>query len=960
MVTLHDGVPVVKVIDFGVAKATAQKLTEKTLFTAFGQMVGTPAYMSPEQAEMSGLDIDTRSDVYSLGVLLYELLTGTTPLESKRLREAGFSVMQQMIREEEPPRPSTRLSSLGDSATMIAGNRGLDPKQLAHQLAGDLDWVVMKALEKDRNRRYATPGNFAEDIERYLHKEAILARPPSTVYKLKKFAQRNRAAVLTISLVALALIGGTAVATWQAVRASRALTAETNQRQAAENARTETAIALKRLKDEEGQTRAALAAQRRTAYLSDISLAAYEWAGNRPLRSAQLLEGCPADLRGWEWYYLWRMAHSAEQEYGDVRPGTSIGGFTADGKHFLAADQSGLKLREFATGRIVRQFIGHKHTWITALALSLDAKLVASSANESVTFGNNKKKCEVIVWEAATGRSLRTFGDDLNGVMDVEFSPNGQHLAILAGDNTVRLFLADGSKELHCWNLPANPAGSSVNALFGGRKGLAFSPDAKQLAASANGTVVWNVATKAELRTWKGEFNPRFSSDGKFVTTLRGANELVVHAADTGAEQSAQHIDIPFIAALAIAPDGKHIAIGGMDGMVRIWDVGTKTIGQVIRGQQGQVVGLAYTPDSTRLMTCVRDFVGESFGDLIGRSPTPPSIRVWDMARGQDYRMLAPGNRAFAVHPRRPEVAVAKGKEVEFYDPDSGAILRSFTAAPETITRLAYSPDGATLAIAWKVPPVLGEELSPGARKILVKEAYRIQLFDPATGRPKANPHGQDTSIGDLHFSPDGALLVATGWGKVLTLLDAATGKQVAALDGAEGGETKLAIGPNGMLVRATTGSTNYSDINGVKSQTQTDGIIEVWDLPSRKRLRTIDLAKGYCHAVALTPDGRLLAAGVGDNLYLVHLDTGEQKILPGATYSVSFSSDGQRLVTVSPFGVKLWDPLSGRDILTLGSLANLGNTGRAQFAGWPAGCIFVSGVDGLRVFDGQPVRPPN
>jgi WD40 repeat protein/serine/threonine protein kinase len=210
LVTLHDGRPVPKVIDFGVAKATSQQLTQKTLFTAYGQMVGTPAYMSPEQAEMSGLDIDTRSDIYSLGVLLYELLTGTTPLESKRLRQAGYAEMQRMIREEEPPRPSTRLTSLGGEATVLAGNRGTDVKRLAQLLRGDLDWIVMKALEKDRNRRYETPGAFAADVERFLHNEAILARPPSALYRLRKFAHRNRAAVLTAALVALLLLLGIA------------------------------------------------------------------------------------------------------------------------------------------------------------------------------------------------------------------------------------------------------------------------------------------------------------------------------------------------------------------------------------------------------------------------------------------------------------------------------------------------------------------------------------------------------------------------------------------------------------------------------------------------------------------------------------------------------------------------------------------------------------------------------
>src|SRR5262249_22208796 len=160
--------------------------------------------------EMNGLDIDTRSDVYALGVLLYELLTGTTPLEGKRLSQVGYAELQRLIREEETPRPSTRLSSLRHSATVLAGNRGLDVNRLAQLLAGDLDWVVMKALEKDRNRRYDTPGNFAADIERYLRREAILARPPSTVYKVRKFVQRHRAAVLTGFAMAAALLIGVA------------------------------------------------------------------------------------------------------------------------------------------------------------------------------------------------------------------------------------------------------------------------------------------------------------------------------------------------------------------------------------------------------------------------------------------------------------------------------------------------------------------------------------------------------------------------------------------------------------------------------------------------------------------------------------------------------------------------------------------------------------------------------
>jgi tetratricopeptide (TPR) repeat protein len=214
-------------------------------------MIGTPEYMSPEQAQRSGPDIDTRSDVYALGVLLYELLTGTTPLEDKRLREAGYAELQRLICEEEAPRPSTRLSALGDSATVLARKRGLDVRRLAQLLAGELDWVVMKALEKDRNRRYDTPGSFAEDVERYLRREAILARPPSLAYKLRKFTQRNWVAVLAVAAVAAALLAGTAVAAWQAICAMRA-----------EAAAVAAADAARRAKEDaearEAQTRAVL------------------------------------------------------------------------------------------------------------------------------------------------------------------------------------------------------------------------------------------------------------------------------------------------------------------------------------------------------------------------------------------------------------------------------------------------------------------------------------------------------------------------------------------------------------------------------------------------------------------------------------------------------------------------------------------------------------------------------
>jgi serine/threonine protein kinase/tetratricopeptide (TPR) repeat protein len=244
LVTLYDGRPVPKVIDFGVAKALHQRLTDKTMFTEFGAVIGTLEYMAPEQAELSHLDVDTRSDVYSLGVLLYELLTGSTPFDRNRLRDAAYDEMLRIIREEEPPKPSTRLSTSGKRLPSIAAQRKTEPAKLSRLVRGELDWIVMKALEKDRGRRYETANGFARDVQRYLADEPVEAGPPSAAYRVRKFVRRNRGAVLAAAAVVLALTSGVVGTTWGLFEARRQRDVAQAQRDIAREQKQRTRAAL--------------------------------------------------------------------------------------------------------------------------------------------------------------------------------------------------------------------------------------------------------------------------------------------------------------------------------------------------------------------------------------------------------------------------------------------------------------------------------------------------------------------------------------------------------------------------------------------------------------------------------------------------------------------------------------------------------------------------------------------
>jgi serine/threonine protein kinase len=308
LVADHDGTPVPKVIDFGIAKATTdQRLTNKTLFTALEQFIGTPAYMSPEQAKLSGLDVDTRSDIYSLGVLLYELLTGRTPFDTQKLLAAGYDAVMRTIREEDPPKPSARLSTLAkEELSAVAAQRGAEPAKLGRLVRGDLDWIVMKALEKDRTRRYETANAFARDVEAYLEQEPVSAAAPSAAYRARRFIGRNRLVVGFSTALALSLLAGTIFSTWQAWRANRYAREAELQRGTATN---EAARALMARDQSEVN-----------AYGSRILLAVQLWQSGDVENAEKSLDECATPLRGWEWNQLKRQFHSEILSIPPARP----------------------------------------------------------------------------------------------------------------------------------------------------------------------------------------------------------------------------------------------------------------------------------------------------------------------------------------------------------------------------------------------------------------------------------------------------------------------------------------------------------------------------------------------------------------------------------------------------------------------------------------------------------------
>ena len=916
LVTQHYGEPMPKVIDFGVAKATNQKLTEKTLFTQFATLIGTPAYMSPEQAEMSSLDVDTRADLYSLGVLLYELLTGTTPFSEKRLRSMGYGEMQRVIMEEEPERPSTRLNTLNDEQkTAMVKTRGQDVAALGELLKGDLDWIVMKCLEKDRRRRYESASGLAADLERHFSNEPVLARPPTVVYRLTKAIRRNQGAFAAAAVILITLLVGITVSVSQAIRATQAEHKQAGLRTEADAAR-RVAVAAQAEAEKTAEN------LREQNYAMDMRLACNALAGEVPGQAWAIVQRqrpqtaaisastiiAHEDLRGWEWRHLWEQTRPVEQ-------------FTLLKEAFeiksMAFPPGSSPLLAFLVEEQLKIWDYKKRAQLKVLPLSLWSR--------GIGFSPDGKWCAcgdrgILVWDTAMWNLHRQIPrpNDYFGFVEVAFSPDSR---LMAGASTVEVRVLNTSTFEEWASLPA----FYDHNLGATACGLAFSPDGRTLAYGVSNNLIqlWDTASKSptfQLPTPISSVNTLcFSPDGRNLVAGTQPPDACVRVYDLTARGTSKELmrcGPNLITRVRFSPDGKRLAVGCAH-MVQMFNTATWEKMITYQGHVGIIVDLGFSSDGKWLASSstdgtIRIWSGEPTAPEPDEQAMPPGVKWSALSPGGETLLTIYTNSTFSLWntatlkegPRQPfpgaiskldhwdkipwGAAVApEGKRIAYLRPDG--VLGVWDVAgqrpvafmvPKTndVHCIRFSYDGNTVAFS-EGPSDYGEVWEVEGKTNL------LSFYMPGV-------------ILSFDFSRDGKQLAvgatdSDSFGQIWNLTQRRLTAQLLSKRPGRRNSTQIALSNNSRFA-ATVGN---------------DGALRLWDLQIQSESRIVEPELYSYSSITFSPDDSRVAASAstysvltnGGAIKVIGVQTGtEFASIQAPVGLVSFLPDGNTLVLQS------------------------------------------------------------
>jgi WD40 repeat protein/tRNA A-37 threonylcarbamoyl transferase component Bud32 len=772
-----DGEPVPKVIDFGVAKAIQQQaLTDATVYTQFEQMIGTPAYMSPEQAGLGPMDVDTRSDVYSLGVLLYELLTGRPPFDPKELLSAGLDEMRRVIREVEPPKPSTRVSSLSaEQLSGTAAHRHVEPPKLISAIRGDLDWIAMKALEKNRSRRYESATGLAADIQRYLANQPVTAAAPGAAYLFRKFARRHQASLGLAALISVVLVAATAISLWQAKLAIAAKKETANALGEVEKQKTE-------VDRKNAEQRAMLTgAARSDRAVADGMLR----AGLEREAFAHLARACDYDplstfagekavvgLNTWQHPLPLAILTGHDDRVADAQ-------FSQDTLRIVTASfDNTVRVWDAATGRSITTLAGHEGGVVSAQFSPDGLRIVTASWDKTAR-----------VWDATTGQCLATLVGHEKALGSAQFSPDGLRIVTASDDATSRVWDAAMGKSLATLN-------GHSNAVLCAQ----FSSDGSRIVtASLDKTArVWDATTGKCLATLEGhegrvnKNSAQFSPDGSRIVTASLDKTVPVWDAATGKclTTLAGHEDTVVSAQFSL--DGLRIVTASWDKTARLWDAATGKCLATLVGHESRVNSAQFSPDGLRIVTASND----------------KTARVWDSTTG---KCLAPlvGHADYVISAQ--------------FSPDS---LRIVTASWDKTARVwdASTRTGLTTLVRLE-DRLKSTLLSPnGLHNVTVYEDNVVRICERATGKCLTTLAGHEGSVNSAQFSQDGLRIVTASSDKTARVWDSTTGKCLATLVGHESRVNSAQFSPDGL--RIVTASV--------------DKTARLWDVDSGKCLATL------------------------------------------------------------------------------------------------------------------------